>query len=330
MIDLLTLPPDNYQRYRAAAQIANEIKEFLRLPNLTLLDVGGFSPTPWGQIITPLGHFLPEEHVVTVDLIPGSLPNFAQADGLSLPFADRAFDVVVSCDTYEHIPPKVRARFVEEVLRVSRHCTVLIAPFDSASSRQAERLLQGYLAGRGLVCPPLEEHLEHELPSADTLRQQFAERGLVSRDYADGYLPHWLAMILITFTPGQPEAFYQSLNRCYNRRFSPSDRREPAYRRVFAATQPVNEALLGRLDNRFLVGAVVSEDADLSFAEDLIEALGQVQPSTTEAVAQLRVLETENARLLELVSDYERGRFMSLMRWLHGRWDRLRKVWRWR
>lgn len=40
------------------------------------------------------------------------------ADGTQLPFADRAFDVVVSCETIEHLWPEQVARFLSEFRRV--------------------------------------------------------------------------------------------------------------------------------------------------------------------------------------------------------------------
>ncbi|MGC9332509.1 MAG: class I SAM-dependent methyltransferase, partial [Anaerolineae bacterium] len=165
------------------------------------------------------------------------------ASGGALPFR-RSFDLVVTCDTLEHVPGSKRLGFVDELLRVTRHALLLIAPFDSGSVRLAEHLLVEYMATHGIQQPQLKEHAERGLPDAQDLREHLAQRGLASLDLPDGYLHHWLAMMLVKHTPGYSLNFHLDLDRYYNLHFSPSDRREPAYRRAFVAVQPGDEALL--------------------------------------------------------------------------------------
>jgi hypothetical protein len=324
-LDLLSLPFDHYQRYTTVAEIADQARAHLGQPHLKLLDVGGFSRIRYGQAIAPLAHFLPRDHVITVDLVAEPLANYALASGLSLPFAQKAFDVVVSCDTLEHIPPEGRPTFVDELLRVANHCLVLIAPFDSEPNRQAEHILQDYLTTRGLQLQPLREHQELGLPSLEGLRTRLEKDGIGAIDFGDGYLPHWLAMMLITLTPGQNQTFYRDLNCYYNRYFSPGDRREPAYRRVFVVAQPGNESLLPALASAFRTTATPSVAPDLGFATELIGLLMQSQPSNPGIDRRLGALETEMAHLRQLVAGYEQGRFMRMMRWLHDQRTRLRR-----
>jgi hypothetical protein len=322
--DLLSLPFDHFQRYTIASEIAEQARAYLAQPYLRLLDVGGFSRMRSGEAIAPLAHFLPRDHVITVDLVAESLPCYALASGLSLPFARQAFDLVISCDTLEHIPPSRRPTFVDELLRVAHHCLVLIAPFDSEPNRQAERILQEYLAVRGLQLQPLREHLELGLPSLDGLRTKLERDGTTAMDFGDGYLPHWLTMMLITLTPGRSLAFHGDLNRYYNRYFSPGDRREPAYRRVFVVAQPGCEALLSAMADAFRVTATPPVAPELGFATDLIDLLMQIQPPTRGVDPRLGVLESENAHLRQLIAGYERGRFITTMRWLHDQRNRVR------
>jgi hypothetical protein len=324
-LDLLSLPFDYYQRYGVVAEIATQVRAQLDRPHLKVLDVGGFSRMHSGQIILPLDHFLPQDQVLTVDLVEASLPGYVLASGLSLPFPPRAFDLVVSCDTLEHIPPGSRDAFVDELLRVACHCLVLIAPFDSESNRQAESILHHYLTARGRQLQPLREHLALGLPSADSLRTKLERDGLAAVDFADGYLPHWLTMMLITLTPGQRQAFHADLNCYYNRYYSPGDRREPAHRRVFVIAQPGYEALLPAISSACRAASTPPVAADLGFAKDLIDLLMQIQPSTQEIELRLGALETENAHLRRLVAGYEGGRFIRTMRWFHDQRRRLRK-----
>lgn len=321
-VDLLALPFDQYQRYTVAKEIADLVRTHLAQPYLQVLDVGGFYRTRRGDSILPLAQFLPQDQVVAVDLVAEALPGYLLSSGRSLPFHDGAFEVVVSCDTLEHVPATGRPEFLDQLLRVARHFAVIIAPFDSEFTRVAERLLYDYLTFQGLQQAQLREHMDLGLPDAEVLRTSLAERNLGSVDFADGYIHRWLVMMLIKHTPGLSMAFHLDLDRYYNRHLSVDDRREPAYRRVFVAAKPGNEALLPTITSRFQVADAPPADSGFDLAADLISVLNR-GPSDTlvqalrQAEGQLAALESENERLRQTVEGYERGRFIRFMRQVH-------------
>ncbi len=319
-IDRLALPFDQYQRYTAAAQVADLLRRHLGRPVLDVLDVGGLYRTRWGRVILPLACFLPQDRVFAADLGASPLANYLVASGEALPFG-RSFDLVVTCDTLEHVPPGARPGFVDELLRVTRHALVLIAPFDGESTRLAERLMREYLASHEIDQPQLREHADHGLPDAKALRAQLAGRGLAAVDLADGYLHHWLAMMLVKHTPGYSLDFHLDLDRYYNRHFSPHDRREPAYRRLFVVAQPGDEALLPAVTRAWDDGSDPASSSGRSLAVELLRFLNRDRSEAPSS--RLAALEAENARLREQVAGYERGRFMRLMRWLHRQRARL-------
>lgn len=324
-IDLLALPFDHYQRYSAVAQVAETARAHLDAGRLDLLDVGGFYRTRWAEEILPLVHFLPTDRIVAADLIPCHLPGYVMAPGQRLPFADQAFDLVVSCDTLEHVPQARRPEFVEELLRVARHIVILIAPFDHSATRLAERTLADYLASQGTHHTQLQEHLDNGLPSAEWLRAWLSDKELSSFDIADGYLHRWLWMMLIKHTPGLSLDFQLDLDRYYNLHYSALDRREPAYRRIFVIAQPASQALLPQ------AAATLQNEANLAppdhdqWSAELLQAInsGQAamlahalqctQGQLAEAQHQLASAQGEIARLQELVHGYEQGRVMRLM-----------------
>jgi hypothetical protein len=43
-----------------------------------------------------------------------------KADGCALPFRDNSFDVVMSTETLEHVPPERQGQFLDELYRVAR------------------------------------------------------------------------------------------------------------------------------------------------------------------------------------------------------------------
>ena len=327
-VDLLALAFDQYQRYTVVKQVADLIRSHLAQRRLRVLDVGGFFRTRRGEPILPMVHFLPLDEVVAVDLVAESLPNYVLSSGRSLPFRDRAFDLVASCDTLEHVVPTDRPAFVEELLRMASHYLVLVAPFDGPA-RRAELVLYEYLTSHGLEHVALREHIEFGLPNASALRASLVERGLAFAEFPDGYLHHWLLMMLIKHTPGFSLDFHLDLDRYYNRHFSPEDRREPAYRRVFVVAQPGNEDLVAVIAEKFrpvdsppskplfdvvadLIG-VMKEGRNASLVKALQIAESQLDATRSQLVA----VESEGERLREMIAAYERGHFMRFMRWVH-------------
>jgi hypothetical protein len=328
--DLLTLPFDQYQRYTAVVQVADRLRAHLQRVELSVLDVGGFFRTLAGEAILPLTHFLPQDQIVVVDRVAERLPNYLLADGRCLPFRSQAFDLAVSCDTLEHIPAAGRPAFLDELLRVTRHCLVLVAPFDSETNRRAEKVLQQYITSQGLRNQPLEEHIALGLPALDAVRAHFSERGLATVDLADGYVHRWLLMMLVKHTAGRSLHFHLELDRCYNQSLSPSDRREPAYRRVFVVTQPGDERFLEGIAGQVHEPADPAADPEFDLFPSLVpvlelcqnaavaEALRADTDQPTELQAALAALNAENRSLRQLVASYEQGRFIRLMRRLHG------------
>jgi hypothetical protein len=337
MIDLLALPFDLYQRYTVIAQTADLIRDGLGRTELRVLDVGGFYRTRWGEHILPLSHFLPDDCVVAADMVSGTLPGYVRSSGEFLPFAGGSFDLVASCDTLEHVPAKRRWAFFEQLLRVARHYAVIVAPFASVSTVQAERILGEYMRSQGLSHEQLQEHAAQGLPDGDELRTHLRERSLAFVDFGDGHLHRWLAMMLVKHTPGFSLDFHLDLDRYYNRHFSPNDRREPCYRHVFVVAQTGGGELLPAIADNFATPTGPPAEADLSYVADLIHVLRQAQPNApVEALAAARdqaadleskvaALETENSVLRQTIAGYEQGRFIRLMRWLHLQRDRMRR-----
>jgi SAM-dependent methyltransferase len=352
-IDLLTLPFDQYQRYTIVVQVANLVKGYLNRSQLRVLDVGGYFRTRRDEHILPLIHFLPDDRVVAVDLEAEKLPNYALSGGQSLPFRDTSFDLVATCDTLEHVHPEHRPAFVDELVRVARHSVVLVAPFDNELTRLAERIFHEYLAAQGLHHAQLQEHIDNGLPDADAVRGMLAERNLAFLDFGDGYLHHWLQMMLIKYTPGFSLDLQLDLDRYYNQCFSPHDRREPSYRRAFVIATREASALLEDLPAALgltnpapakspsdflaeflrvlhwgqtvaLAGTLRQTEERLAGAQSQLAAANaeiahrhQAAEASTNLQARIAALEAENVHLQETVAGYERGRFIRVMRWLH-------------
>src|SRR3712207_3074361 len=128
--ELLAMPFDQYQRYRLTAELIVALKQAAdaQQERWQILDVGGYYRTLDGVSKLPLVDFVPEDDVQVVDLVAYEHPRYTQASGTALPFPDRSFDVVATCDTLEHVPQEGRSAFLRELRRVARRAVILAAP----------------------------------------------------------------------------------------------------------------------------------------------------------------------------------------------------------
>lgn len=222
----VSLPFDQYQRYRIVADALKRFREDGR--PLRVLDVGGAE----GIIL----RFLPDDEVTILDQAEAEdVPGFVLGDATALPFSDEEFDVVVSVDTFEHIAPEDRETFLSELRRTARVAVLLAAPFDSEEVRGAEKAVNEFhRVVHGMENVWLSEHKEHGLPSLDDAGRFFDERGDEVARLPNGYLPHWLAMICLTFQKPKLEQetanAFDAINAFYNEFLYRYDNAEPCYR----------------------------------------------------------------------------------------------------
>jgi hypothetical protein len=234
---LLRLPFDQYGRYQMVREALDAARPLIG-PRLRVLDVGGFFCAPDGTPCLPAQMFLPADDVTVVDQVSPDaadhLPGYVQGDGRRLDWADQAFDVVISCDTLEHVPAADRPAFWRELLRVARYGVALAAPFASPEVVAAEELLLRYIQTElGIAQPQLHEHAAYGLPQRASTAALLDDLRLAYRSYPAGQVHAWLAMMLAKhYLAGRAAdlALHYQLDAYYSRFLRPHERREPAYR----------------------------------------------------------------------------------------------------
>jgi SAM-dependent methyltransferase len=87
-----------------------------------------------------------------------------QASVVRLPFPDKSWDIVVSIDMLEHIPPDCRTQALREMIRVTRRMLVLAVPVGEAAFQQDIELHDYYIAKHGEPHRFTREHVEFGLP----------------------------------------------------------------------------------------------------------------------------------------------------------------------
>lgn len=224
-----SLPFDLYQRYRFAGDFVKKIK-----PS-SILDAGGNLGDRGGHLAVSHDFFISPEHrpgkIVTSDLRHNDHPDHVPGNALALPFPDSSFNMVVSLDVLEHIPPESRLQFLGELNRVSSRWILLGAPFSSPEVKQAEAALVS-----DLELHFLSEHSELGLPEESLVTEYFqsANTGSILR-FENGGLLNWFRMLPVTQMVFSLHNYriFSSFNRYYNDNYYKGDCSTPGYRTFF-------------------------------------------------------------------------------------------------
>ena len=231
MNDTLSLPFDQYQRYRLVSALVDELRE--GPSGMTILDVGGRTAL--------LRRFLGRDQVTLVDVEPSGEPGLVLGDGSALPFRDGSFDLVCAFDTLEHVPPAGRARFLEECHRVAKKHVVIAGPYQAPEVEEAEVLLQRFLKDKlGVEHRYLEEHRHHGLPDLASTEACLRSLGAQVASIGHGNVHRWLGLIslsmYIDYTPALQD-LGPRLARFYNGALFATDTVAPVYRHAVVAAK---------------------------------------------------------------------------------------------
>jgi hypothetical protein len=137
-----------------------------------------------------LACYLPDLPIVGTDIefntaVQGNLrPVIASVD--NLPFKSGSFDLVISSDMLEHIPEALRARAIEEILRVARKHVVIGFP-SGAIAERTDRQIYGSLKKLKIAAPSwLLEHFLNPYPTSASVMRVLPPKGLTTRIIANG------------------------------------------------------------------------------------------------------------------------------------------------
>jgi len=235
-------------------EMVEVIRAHTRTDYLRLLDVGGFFRTRSGEEILPLRVFCPEDETVVVDLEYTRQCDFVQADGRALPFPASRFDVVVACDTLEHVPPNFRDQFVKEMLSVSRQFVIVAGPFAREDVILAEAIVLQFTWLLGFDHAALLDHQRKGLPELQQLRSLLEAEKVAFFEFPSGYLLDWLLLMMLKqnlLTVPHSEEVHSLLDRFHNLYFCDEDAQVPAYRTVFTMCKDKRDPAFRQLKSRY-------------------------------------------------------------------------------
>jgi len=118
---------DQFERYACAVKEIRKIES-----EVTVLEIGA-----GGEGISYFSNLLKKCNFFLFDIKKDAFTGLKKkqaiiGDGCRLPFRDKAFDVIVSVDTVEHIPKSLRHNFYKELKRVCKKRIILTCPIQSS------------------------------------------------------------------------------------------------------------------------------------------------------------------------------------------------------
>jgi len=218
-----------YTRYRSVVDHLERLRRSGE--RLNILEVGGR-----GNF---LKLFLPNDDITVLDVDDSDEDNYIKGDGRHLPFADQSFDIIVSTDVLEHIPPSDRSQYLTEQLRVGRRAVILSGPLYRPDVAELEKQSNNYYqAITGDEHPWLKEHVAYGLPQAEKVEALFKKHHYPYLKTTNQRVELWQKMVLIdllvstAYTSEVAKAF-TALSNWYNKKIFPYDREDGGYRTIY-------------------------------------------------------------------------------------------------
>ncbi len=271
------LPFDLYERYSLLAGLVKSLAPDAR----TLLDVGGAMAADAGHLGW-VGDFLPGLDARSVDTRWLDLPRHGRLlPGASLPFEDRAIDVVCSLDVLEHVEPTQRKFWLEELWRVTRGLLVVAAPFDTEGVIAADAWLYQHIKDRyGYEAPFLREHIGLGLPGLEVTLAMLRRAGAEPAVLSSGPLPLWRLGHELSAALCHPvrDARWAAAMQEFNSGLGFAPALEPAYRHVLVADRRQPAA-----PSRWVAAQPPAEACDLASAQALVARYLRQEPDALPA-----------------------------------------------
>ena len=143
------LPYDIYERHKKVGKLIGK--------NDSVLDVGGE--------LNQLANFCKPKKIVVVNLEKSREKSDIVIKKGKLPFGGGSFSTVCAIDVLEHIPPKNRQAFIDDLLRVAQKKVILSFPLGTRNHLIYEKQLANMLKSKGIDVTYLNQHLKFGLPS---------------------------------------------------------------------------------------------------------------------------------------------------------------------
>lgn len=145
------------------APVVSQIKK-RKLTNSKILEIGSGSLG-----ITP--YLKTQIDALDIDFSgpKSGLINKIKVNGERFPFKANTYDVTISVDVLEHIPPTNREKSLSEMMRVTKKLAIIVVPCGPESEEQDKQLYKYWNKIFNKKNQFLEEHVKNGLPTIDEI-----------------------------------------------------------------------------------------------------------------------------------------------------------------
>jgi glycosyltransferase involved in cell wall biosynthesis len=223
------IPFDQFQRYKKTVELIDSFRKENEC--FSILEVGANEHKNLEQ-------FLENDQITYLDIIiPDHLrndPAYKEGDATNMHFSDGQYDLVIALDVFEHIPPELRERFIDELARVSKYSFIIAAPFNTEGvSETEERANQFFKTLYGMDYIWLKEHVDNGLPEWGETLEYFQANKLDCIHFSHGSLDIWEKMINLHFYGAGHSNLYDYralIDSFYEQNIFNYDNARPCYR----------------------------------------------------------------------------------------------------
>lgn len=137
--------------------------------------------------------------------------------GNNLPFPDNSFDLVISQDTFEHVPPAHRDPLLSEALRVAKSQVIFGFPTGFFARLADSYLAWFYKLTHQEDFPYLSEHKAYSLPNASIVKNQFISHSHIQNknikitSKGNTNVCVWVGLLTLGFSEFKPFTFFYRL-----------------------------------------------------------------------------------------------------------------------
>jgi len=263
IIDLSRIGFDTFQRYKRIVDIITVIRNIEKKEHFSILDVGGY-PCEFEKFS--------DDTIFVTDIPYCKKENYIKGSGINLPIKDNSLDIVISSDTYEHIPINKREQFLNEIIRVSKKYVILGAPFKSEINEFIEdELCRLHDTIFHKEHPWLYEHKLNSLPLLNLTTEYLCNNNYPYHIFPNGnafiwYLFQW-CYYLFQSLPDLSEYSYK-INNLYNNYLYSKDNSEPSYRTIILISKDKTDSDIKIIANEIIANS--SQKSDSSNIEPFI------------------------------------------------------------
>ena len=294
------IPFDQHQRYSFIKRVIETVDHE---GTKTILEIGG--------AFSPLRKMIPQHRLIVSDYRADNGNVQIRADAFQLPFEDHSFDLAISTDVLEHVPPEKRNLMVKEMIRVTANILLIGFPAGVLSERIDSALSTYIRETLNIEYPFLQDHVHLGLPDELEIYKLMKSQNTEVYQFDNANLFSWLPMMKSNFSLEQYSEFdsvRSTMNRIFNEYYDCSSHARPVYRKFLLSFKrptsiELRQQLEGLQTSQPPSESIAYAEATLQLTTCFTKILNEFKSRTTKLTMSLQFQLEEALRDLSDMRD---------------------------